>query len=66
MTLELAHLGIGLAGVVVAVVLDCNRRVRELQRTSDLHTRWLDAAFHHRRDDDPRQRRLGPKRRRAG
>jgi hypothetical protein len=63
MQIEAAHVGIMLAGLIVGIVLDCNRRVRELQKTSDLHTRWLDAHFHHRQGDTPKEARAGRRRR---
>jgi hypothetical protein len=49
MTIDPSHVGLTLAGFVVAIVADCNRRVRALQRTSDLHTAWLDAMIHNRK-----------------
>jgi len=42
MPLDAPLLSLMLLAGLVGLVLDCNRRVRELQRTTDLHTRWLD------------------------
>jgi hypothetical protein len=64
MTIDPSHVGIILGASVLGVVIDCNRRVRALQRTSNLHIEWLGAMIHGRRPkrasdgiDKPRRRR---------
>lgn len=65
MTIDAGVIGLVIGGALVGIVLDCNRRVRELQRTSDLHTRWLDAMLHHRPlDHAPTHKRNAASRRR--
>ena len=41
MTLDAIHLGLALGGLIAGFVVDCNRRVRELQRRSDQNAEWL-------------------------
>lgn len=52
MPVDTSTLALIIVAVLLGVNIDCNRRVRELQRNSDLQIRWLDAIAAGRRITD--------------